>query len=98
MSEENFAHFSGGCLTILQRKRHWHRGTNPEVTFLQMREKLAAESGRQHPSYGNENDPDSDRDGTFSQGKTECRIVCAVQQADDDGFGLLHVFREEHGG
>ena len=99
MPQKNLAHFSGGRLAVLQRERDGHGGANPEIAFLQVRKKFAAQPRRDKEERSKrEGQFQSDHQEAVSQRKTQRRIVEAMQHADDDGFRFLHVLGKQDGG
>src|SRR5271168_4152937 len=97
VSQKNLAHFSRGGLTLFERERGRHGSANPEITFFQMREKLAAEPQSEKRGRRQEHDANADGERTVIQRKAQRGIVNAVQQTDDYGFSFLDVLREQQG-
>src|SRR5580704_15106487 len=96
--QENFTHFSRGCLAVFERERGRHGSTNPKVAFFQMWKKFAAKSRcYEHQGSDRKGNFDSDYESTVSERESQRGTVNPVQHSNDYRVRFLEVSREQHG-
>src|SRR5262249_50311936 len=98
MAEHHLAKLVHDRHSRLERYRRRHRGTDPQVSFLERRQEFGAEPRHQQADDGQKGRADRDHGLAVRERPAQDRDVSTPQRAHDNGFGLPHVLGKQVGG
>ncbi len=92
---DDAAHLVDVVIGLFQRDRGRHRGANPEIAFLQVRQELESEGTRHQDRDREQHQHAAERQQPIGEREFHDRLVQPPQHAHDNRLGLFEFTRQE---